>query len=136
MSQLGEVFDDGLFTLAKYERVERLYLDAIERTMTRAGVYELTVSQIELVETESVVGMQLREGLVVTRDAALEISKLELREELSCRLDHGDSYYVHFGFDYYLYVGSSTESWSEIAAIECSGLWVEHDFPSPYAIED
>jgi hypothetical protein len=132
MSDVGRSFDDGDLTLAEYERVEQTYLTAIGVLLAQLGNPELTVSDVQLAPAASEQAQAVREGSLVDAAAAIDICRLELREELSCRLD-GDHLYVHVGIDYYVYVGCEYLDASAVAAIEASGLFVEQDVPSPYA---
>ena len=132
MSDVGHVFDDGLLSQAEYERVEQLYLAALVALLDDAGRPELLVSDVQLSPSASAAARAVRDGARVTVPDAVEICRLELREELSCRLDD-ERFYVHVGFDYYLYLGCERVSPAVIAAIEESGLFVERGVPSPYA---
>lgn len=134
MSDVGQLFDDGLLSLAEYERVEQLYLAALASLLDAAGRPELTVSEVQVAPSASAAARAVRDGARVGVAEALEICRLELREELSCRLDDDQRFYVHVGFDFYLYVGCERLSPSVIAAIEGSGLFIEHKVPSPYSI--
>ena len=57
-----------------------------------------------------------------------------LREELWCRLE-GDRGFVHFGFDYYMYVGVASACPEAQRLAAQLGLFVE-EMRSPYHPED
>jgi len=133
ISDVGQLFDDGLLSQAEYERVEDLYLVALESLLKDAGRPELTVSDLQLAPLASAPARVVREGARVGVAEALEICRLELRDELSCRLDDDERFYVHVGFDFYVYVGCERLTPSVSAAIERSGLFIERGVPSPYA---
>ena len=131
-SDVGETFDDGVLTLAEYERVEDLYVGAVRTLLEAAGLPDLRVSELHVTPLATPSARAVLEGAQLTAERALEVCRLELREELSCRLDNDDRFYVHVGFDYYLYVGTAQPDSAAIESIEESGLFVEHDVPSPY----
>ena len=58
--------------------------------------------------------------------------RLALREAIWCRLEGVDGFYVHFGYDYYMYVGS--ERADEAPRDLPSGIFAEQ-MGSPYSRE-
>ena len=55
-----------------------------------------------------------------------------LREELMCKLESpDDDFYIHVGYDLYMYVGSSQPCDSAARAAEEDGLYVDPNWPSP-----
>jgi hypothetical protein len=131
-SDIGETFDDGVLTLAEYERVEDRYIGAVRMLLEAAGSPELTVSDLHVTPWATPSAEAVVEGGQLKSEQALEVCRLDLREELSCRLDNGDRFHIAVGFDYYLYVGTAQPSSAAISLIEESGLFVEHGVPSPY----
>jgi hypothetical protein len=133
ISDVGRVFDDGQLSEGEYMRVEGLYLGALESLLDDAGRPDLTVSDLQLTPAATVRARAVQEGQRVGMRDALEICRLGLREEISCRLDDDQRFYIHVGFDYYVYVGCERLSPDVIAQIEDSGLFLERGVPSPYA---
>ncbi len=136
IGDVGQTFSEGVLTLAEYERVEALYLNAVSLLLEDSEVRQLIVSDVQLTPLASETARAIREGALVSASDALEICRLELRDEVSCRLEDDGRFYVHIGFDYYLYVGSKQVSAAAIEAIEQSGLFVEQGIPSPYTTAD
>jgi hypothetical protein len=134
MSDIESHFDDGVLTRQEYERVESLYVEAVRAFAEAAQVGELYVSDVLLGPAASPAANQVRDGAKIRLDEALDILRLELREEISCRLESGDDFYVHTGLDFYVYVGMRNSSDDIIPMIEALGLFVERDVPSPYMI--
>jgi len=58
------------------------------------------------------------------------IARLILREKLWCKLE-AKNMFVHFGWDYYMYIGSSCACNQSIQKIKVLGLYVEK-YSSPY----
>jgi hypothetical protein len=132
ISDVGQLFEDGVLTRDEYERVEGLYLQALDKLLVAAGWPELTVLDLHVAPDASVAARRVTEGAQLRGPEILDVVRLQLREELSCRLDH-ERFYVHVGFDLYLYVGSLALPDSTIREIEQLGLFVEEGVPSPYA---
>ncbi len=66
-------------------------------------------------------------------DKIIEIATKCLREELWCKIMSPYKLFVHFGYDYYMYIGSAKELSTEIILeIEKLGLFVELIDQSPY----
>jgi hypothetical protein len=138
ISDIGQSFDDGVLTLEEYERVEELYLRAVRILLETAGSPDLVINEIDFTPHPTTPsGKAIHVGARFNVEEALEVCRMELREELSCRLDADDgSFHVVVGFDYYLYVGTTQAPEAAIQSIEESGLFVERDVPSSYMFED
>ncbi len=60
-------------------------------------------------------------------------SRLILREDMWCKFE-SDNVSIHFGYDYYMYIGSNASCDSVIEQIRLNGLFVE-PYRSPYLKE-
>jgi len=143
-SDIGRTYNNKKITFDDYIKVEDAYIASI-------------ISFMELTKTEglSIVGLESRglperdthysrdmvdafvkakEGLLLDRQLVRLIARLILREDLWCKLK-AENMYVHFGYDYYMYIGSSKYSEEVIKKIEKSGLFVE-EFKSPYSDDE
>jgi len=60
-----------------------------------------------------------------------DVCRLVLREILWCKLESTNGFYIHFGYDYYMYVGSPVSSQRAIDYGKQNGLYVE-EMESPY----
>jgi hypothetical protein len=74
---------------------------------------------------------RVSEGAELSPVEAIEAIRQMLRDERWCRLVDGDRFYIHVGFDYYVYVGTNMRCDRSLALAEQKGLFVDHDFPSP-----
>jgi small subunit ribosomal protein S1 len=77
-------------------------------------------------------GFRAREGQELDAAEAVEAVRQMLREEGWCRLCDGDRFYVHVGYDYYLYVGTSGPCDNSVRLTEARGLFGDRDFRSPH----
>lgn len=130
-SDVGKSFDGAVLTEAEYQKVEDSYLEAVRLLAGAADVDELAVRELEIRDDTS--KWQLGEGQRVTVEEAVEICREMLREgAVWCLLEQGDQFYVHVGYDYYMYVGMTGDPAAAVEAIRRLGLFVEPDWPSPY----
>lgn len=60
-----------------------------------------------------------------------EIARLSLREVVWCKLTLQETFFVHFGYDYYMYIGAYKDCPKALIKTRKSGLFVEN-FISPY----
>jgi hypothetical protein len=73
------------------------------------------------------------DGARLQLDHAVELVRLMLRGDgVWCRLEAGDDFFVHVGWDQYVYVGSSAGSHRSVAFAHKHGLFAEPISGSPY----
>jgi hypothetical protein len=124
-SDVGRDFGGVVLAMPEYERVESAYLDAAFAFLREANEPRLRVrglenaAQSDSAPAEELEGERLRAAF-----------RAVLREEFWCRFE-SPSAFVHFGWDYYMYVGVRDECGEAQARARALGLYVE-DYPSPY----
>lgn len=129
-SQIGQTFSGVLFTSDAYERVEEAYVQAALSFLRESVLLSMSV---EGLENSRKLPLDFQNGSILTLDRIGEIIRRILREEFWCRLEGSDGF-VHFGWDFYMYMGVPRPC--PIARAEAAdlGLYVE-EFASPY-VED
>lgn len=121
-----------VLTEAEYQKVEDSYLEAVRLLTAAADVREREVRDLEI--RDDTTEWQLEEGQRITVDAAVELCREMLREgAVWCLLEGGQQFYVHVGYDYYMYAGMTGDPAAAVEAIRRLGLFVEPDWPSPYS---
>ncbi|MCQ6560079.1 hypothetical protein NNL21_15410 [Paenibacillus mendelii] len=78
---------------------------------------------------------RIEEGDGLNRTETAILTQLALKEELGCRIKGKSQFYVHFGYDYYMYIGSVKPCDHAIHEIRKSGLFIE-EYESPYQEDD
>ena len=121
-SQVGE-----LVPFEEYARVEKAYIDTALAFLQEDKVGKL---QILGLETSKRPTAPLIEGKHLPLAELESAFRSVLREELWCRFE-GRSAFVHFGWDYYMYIGVSSDCPGARDITNKLGLFVE-DFQSPY----
>lgn len=95
---------------------------------------ELDIKTIEVRQGERIFSA-LNNSAVNSCEEVLMIARGVLREDFWCKLEAKD-FFIHFGYDYYMYIGADIEEekMSEIA--RKNGLFAEHIGISPYLDEN
>lgn len=149
LSDVGLKFNGKIFELEEYIRTENLYLSAIVRMMNCLQINGLTISNIikyrktpqitafHEIYTDDMIKLyrHTTEGQIVSGKSLEDLCKLRLRQLMGFRLIYENKMYVHFGYDYYMYIGVSKECMDAINSIQASGLFVE-ECESPYYLDD
>lgn len=123
VSDIGRTFQGRVFTSTEYIAIESAYVAAVQLFMDACGVDSLTCNDLELhdnSEGSSRLPPELRltsewfptEGTCVSGRGLDNLVRLALREYLWCRLDGPSGFFVHFGYDFYMYIGTGTVEYS------------------------
>ena len=124
--EIGDSFAGVVLTAEQYQRVEDSYIASALRFLHDSGQTSLTVEGLEEHRGKS----EFREGQAINTNQLGRIIRRILRNEFWCRIV-GQGCFLHFGYDYYLYVGVPHECPESIELAQNLGLFVE-SFPSPY----
>jgi hypothetical protein len=127
-SDIGRVFDGGMLSEAEYLKVENSYLSAMENFLDEASIESL---ELKGLERHGAAGGGFLRGGNLSIAQSLDFARLALREEAWGKLVVPGSAYVHFGYDYYMYIGVPSKCKRSIAIARDLGLFVER-FRSPY----
>lgn len=136
VSDIGKLFGGTTLTAEEYENVESKYLTAVALFAEVASIDRLRVCGLEIHDDSS--GRGLADGQYVSLPQAIEIYRQMLREEqIWCRLEEEDKFYVHIGYDYYMYLGVSVEIdvREAVRSVRQLGLFVAENWLSPYLPE-
>jgi hypothetical protein len=123
--QIGQTFSDVQFTSAEYERVEDAYVEVALSFLRESGLSSMKVAGLE----NRMQALDFQNDTVLPLDRIGEIIRRILREEFWCRLE-GSEGFIHFGWDYYMYVGAPHPCPKAQARAAELGLYVE-EFASP-----
>lgn len=142
-SDIGKSFQGKILTLEQYLEMEDEYVSALSSFLRES---QLTSLQVTNLETDLPRPLQLealglaaplgeisgiQEGALLSPAEIETVCRLNLRELMWCRLEIPERFYVHFGYDYYMYIGSAFECPESISHAASVGLFVE-EFTSPY----
>ena len=130
-SDIGKTFRGEKFTRQEYLRVEELYLAAIKNFLVEANIQELRISQLHNFKNLKIENLQIRNGVPLNLAQIIIFSRLALREKIWGKLVATRRAYIHFGWDYYLYMGVSRKCSHAIDTTLAQGLFIE-PMRSPY----
>jgi len=128
----SETFAGARLTLPGYLDVEARHLVVLASFLEESGTTRLVAVGVE----DAANTLRVEEGAELSTVDAIEVVRQMLREEGWCRLEDDDRFYIHVGWDYYLYVGSERPCEESVAQAKSVGLFVDGDFPSPYLSDD
>jgi intein/homing endonuclease len=142
ISDIGETFDGKRLTTEDYIRTENLYIDAIIDFLKELEISGLKIDGLEknkvVIEPNNLYTYEMTilfEAVKNQQFLSIKqvecISRLILREQLWAKLSYRQTIFVHFGYDFYMYIGCEHEYKDVIKKIEKTGLFVE-PFESPY----
>lgn len=143
-SDINKIIDGKSLNYAEYLVIENAYINAINLFMLCNNLTELPVEYLEKNQklyqdpnlSPKMIKMfsQIKSGINLSKNEVEIIARLVLREQFWCKLGTEDVMFVHFGYDYYMYIGSAKKCVKTIQQIQQSGLFVE-EFISPYLEE-
>jgi hypothetical protein len=129
-SDVGHTFGGVRFDQDDYLRVEKAYLSALESLIREAGLKGLELRELESASKKPLPSF-IVSGRILSIAECIKFAKLALREQLWGKLVLPGIAYVHFGWDFYVYVGLPKCRSETVERIQSTGLFVEH-FRSPY----
>ena len=101
IGDIGKEFKDGVLTHHKYEQMEQSYINCCIELLRKSNVSRLTVRNFEYYHE----GITLPQVLQ-TEDNIRRAIMCCLQEKCWAMLEN-ESFFVHFGFDYYMYIGTN-----------------------------
>ena len=144
-ADIDGVFGEKTLQVADYLEVESAYVAAARAFFEAAGCPLLTVIDLESHEAPprtvslglaDILEPPVHEGDKIGDGELDRICRLNLRELVWCKLEaESKAFYLHFGYDFYMYVGAQAPSEEIIRRVEASGLFVE-PMRSPYLDEE
>lgn len=121
VSDIGRSFGGVVLTAEEYQRVEDAYVTAALAFLREGGIESLRVEELEVLPDRPIA---LHEGSIVAVSEISAVIASILREEFWCNLE-AENAFLHFGYDYYLYLGVPHPCPSAEAFAAELGLFVE-----------
>ena len=100
IDDIGKKFDAGVLTYSQYKKVEQAYIDCRIALMGEANVTGLTVCGPEYYDPEIQFPQFVCDEIEIRR-----IIMCCLQEKCWAKLE-AENFYIHFGYDYYMYIGT------------------------------
>ncbi|KEH85357.1 MULTISPECIES: hypothetical protein [Clostridium] len=142
---VGKSFDGKKLSLKEYLLTEDLYIKAIIEFINFLRIPSLKACELEKYEESiqtdkypeiyTIQMIKIFKTIKNEDDISVnkigDLVKLILREHLWCKLENKNKMFIHFGYDYYMYIGSYSKCDYIINKIKEMGLFVEK-IKSPY----
>lgn len=151
ISDIGKLSSGSKLTPEAYLHTEGAYVDAVLRFFAASGLPHLRVTGAYHRATSDVLSemrsdhpyfdipspddLKYREDQVVGVDEIAFLVMQNLRGTLDCRLEYHEAFFVHFGWDYYMYVGCRGDCAQACRDVSAGELFVE-EFASPHRRPD
>lgn len=136
-SDIGVSCDNKKLSFEDYKAVEDAYIATILLFMDCVNISTMKAVGLEKFDTcsfdsqEAVqIFHQIANNDIIDKEMVACVSRMALREDLWCKLE-SDVMYVHFGYDYYMYIGVSATCNITVNEVEKMGLFIE-PYKSPY----
>lgn len=97
---IGKVFDGRILTDSQYKITEQAYIDCCIEILQKSGISKLTVSSTEYYDNE----IHFPNILDTEIDIRMVIMYC-LQERCWTKLET-NNFFIHFGYDYYVYIGT------------------------------
>lgn len=140
---IGKVIDGKKVSFNEYYQIESAYVYAVLTIMNYLNISALQIKGLETYNTnlemkphfmypEALLELlhTVYDGQLVPIAEIGPFMRLILRENIWSKLE-SDRMFVHFGYDYYMYVGSLVSCSEVVKEFHSHGLFAEK-FPSPY----
>jgi hypothetical protein len=129
------MFDGKVFTLAEYEKIESAYIKIVLLFMDCVQLDFLKIVDLEKngqrFQTVQINDLKINNSEPISKELIAPIIRLILRNIMWCKLESKEMY-VHFGYDFYMYIGSKKACNSIHENIKQIGLFIEEGLRSPY----
>ncbi|WP_395743032.1 hypothetical protein [Prosthecobacter sp.] len=146
VSDIGRAFNGVILTAAEYMRIESAYVAAMMSFCAACNLDGMVIDSLEMNEPDwrkmdaaQIPGMvsidrehDISDGLFVSTASLGSVIRSVMREEIWCRLSGAFESYIHFGYDYYSYLGSAVLT--DGSFMQDPLLFLE-SFESPYEKE-
>src|SRR4051794_29536840 len=132
ISDIGKSYGGKELTLADYLATEDRYVKSALAFLRESGIPRLVVEDLEIAPP-SAKAQELglpplsppEEGERLDADRVADVVRMALREDIWCRLEAPGRFFLHFGYDYYMYVGCRTDLPHAVEETRRLGLYVE-----------
>ncbi len=131
ISDIGKSFNGIMLIETEYMRIENAYVNSVKSFLRESKIVEMEISGLEIRNYRQPGFEDLANGKVYPLDMLDSLFRAALRERLWCKFKWQNKAYVHFGYDYYMFVGVNRFCPHSIAFAQEQGLFVE-PFRSPH----
>ncbi len=137
--EIGEMFEGKELTREGYIEVEDRYVQVALAFLRSAGYTSIRVEDFEgntyqperIDELRLNIDMPIKNGQELIMEETAQAIRMLLRGIIWCKLVVPGRFFIHIGWDFYMYIGSDVDLPKPKTEVEKMGLFVE-EFASPY----
>lgn len=126
ISDIGRMFDGHLLTYEEYMHVEKKYVECVSELCKKCNVLSLRAVQVE--DHRDI--PHWKNGQDIDMSQLNDIIVDCLRENCWCKLQ-ANEFFIHFGYDFYMYVGCAM-GYQHVKKIAQNYELHAENYPSPY----
>lgn len=131
--ELNETFGGKTFTIDDYLEVEEKYVNAAVRFFKETNEESLTLRNWQKYESGNIsvepfgldISANFTDGQSISIDSLPVVIRMLLRDIAHCEIEIKDTFFIHIGWDFYMYIGSAVSLPAAIDDVNKSGLFVE-----------
>jgi len=130
-SDVGKSINGSIITISNYINVEKQYINFILCFFRQLNAKKISISELEIYDEslsyyKNINNIDIEELLSFTRNI--------LRENIWCKISYENKVEIHFGYDYYMYVGllDNISKYKIECVLKNNLLFVEEIICSPY----
>lgn len=128
-SDIGKEYNNQIFTEEEYQKIESRYISVVTKVFKYRKWDYLTIDHLEIYEHS----LSWRNKQSVNTNNLSNLLQDCLRNRCWCRLINGQEY-VHFGWDFYIYIGCEISIQTMKSICDEEFLFCESIESSPYDI--
>ncbi len=130
-SQIGSEIGGRLLTKDEYKRVENAYVETIREMLREAGLQQVGIEKFRRFGKQKHDIKVFRKGQKVGLDTLSRLTRLTLQDRVEVGFCVPRKMYLHFGFDFLVYVGLAKPTPAAKAFALENGIFLE-EMASPY----
>jgi hypothetical protein len=130
-SQIGSEIGGRVLRKGEYERVEDAYVETIREMLTEAGLQQVGIERFRRFGKPARDIKAFRKGQKVDLDTLSRLTRLTLQDRVEVGFSVPRKMYLHFGFDFLVYIGLARPTPAAKAFASENGLFLE-EMASPY----
>ena len=145
-SDVGETFDGKELTTEECLRVENAYISAAIKLFEKSGLPHLRLTRIDAPEWQkedlrstggplydsAFEAIEFTEDAIVLPEDMRTVLQMIFRDFASASLEWRDKFYIHIGWDFYMYVGTHKADYGIVDSLNTTDLYIDRNYPSPY----
>ena len=128
---IGKKFNNKIFTKSEYQNIETAYIKSIIIFMSENNITSLQLIEYENHQDFKTDELIIKNNTFYNKEQVELLARFILREHIWGKLIFENQIFVHFGYDYYMYIGLDEKFEKELKKVQKLGLFAEK-FKSPY----